>query len=453
MKLRPVSGGMVNNKKIFQGRVEMLRKPIRLILTISFLLFHVSIVSGEAHNLNLNQCLETAYANNKTLLQLEEKINSAKYKTEEARSGFFPQFSFSGSYTRLGSVPQYDFGGMSFKLGSENNYNLGLSLQQPLFTWGRIRNSYAISEHGLTLTQEEYRKTKQEIKLGVVSLFYNILLAKELINVREESIARMEDHLKTVQERYDKGYASEFDVLRAKVQLANARPPLVQAKNLYQLTLDNLKNILGIGLKDSVNLEGSLEFVPFEVDQSQAEESAFQNRSELKLVGEQRKIGMRALALAKANDKPSLLGLANYEYKRPYYSEDKWKTDWNFTLALNVPLFDGFLTRSKVREARSDLKQLDVTEKQVQDLIKLEISQAISDLNLARENILSQEENVKQAKESIRIAKVQYEKGMLTNLELMDTEFALTVAETNYLQALSDYLIAKAKLEKAIGKD
>ena len=159
------------------------------------------------------------------------------------------------------------------------------------------------------------------------------------------------------------------------------------------------------------------------------------------------------MALAKAGNKPSLFGSANYEYKRPYYSEDEWKTDWNFTLALSLPIFDGFLTRAKVRGAQSDLKQLDITEKQIRDLIQLEISQVISDLNLARENILSQEENVKQAKESLRIATVQYEKGMLTNLELMDTEFALTVAETNYLQALSDYLIAEAKYEKAIGED
>lgn len=406
-------------------------------------------------NLNLDECLQIAHQNNKTLLQLQEEINAAKYKIGEARSGFFPQLSFSGTYTRLGRVPGFDLPGTTMKaeFGTANNYNLRLSLQQPLFTWGRIKNSYDISKYGLSLTREEYRKSQQQIKFNVTNLFYNILLAKELIKVREESINRIEDHLRTVQERYDKGYASEFDVLRVRVQLANAKPPLVQAKNLYQLTLDNLKNLLGISLRDSVNLEGTLEFVPIQVDQMQAEEFAFENRSQLKLIQEQKGMGRKALALAKAGNKPSLFGSANYEYKRPYYSEDKWKTDWNFNLALSFPIFDGFLTRSKVRGAKSHLKQVDITENQIQDLIRLEISQAISDLNLAQENILSQQENVKQAKESLRIANVQYQKGMLTNLELMDTEFALTVAETNHLQALSDYLIAKASYDKALGKD
>jgi len=417
--------------------------------------FNLCQAQDQVLDLNLDQCLEIAYENNKTLLQLDEKINAAKYKREEARSGFLPQLSFNGSYTRLGRVPAFDVPGTTMKaeLGTANNYNLMLSLQQPLFTWGRIRAGYDISKYNFSLTQEEYRKTKQQIKFNLVNLFYNILLAEQLIKVRDESIDRIEDHLSTVQERYDKGYASEFDVLRVKVQLANAKPPLVQAKNLYQLTLDNLKNLLGISLQDSVNLEGSLEFKPVDVNQSQAEELAFKNRSELKSIFHQGRIAQEALNIAKATNKPNLLGTANYEYKRPFYSTDEWETDWNLTFLVNIPIFDGFLTRSKVRQARSDLKQIDIAEKQIQDFIKLEISQAISDLNLAKENILSQEENVKQANESLRIAKVQYQKGMLTNLELMDTEFALTVAETNYLQALSDYLVAKAKYEKAIGKD
>jgi len=441
----------------------MIIKYGRMILLILFVLLNFSSTQAQTINLNLEQCLKTAYESNKSLLQLEEKINSAKYKMDEAKSGFYPQFSFNGSYTRLGNVPEFSTPAMSFegfqipaisiKSGSENNYNFSLSYQQPLFTWGKIRAGYDISRYNLSLSEEECRKTKQEIKFNVVNLFYSVLLTKELIKVREESIARIEDHLKAVQERYDKGYASEFDVLRVKVQLANAKPSLTQAKNIRQLTTNNLKNILGISLEDSVELEGMLSFEPIEVEKSQAEEFAFKNRSELKLIFDQRRMGEEALVIAKANNKPNLLGSASYSYKRPFYSIDEWKTDWNFTFLVSVPIFDGFLTRSKVSQAKSDLKQLDMAEQQVQDLIKLEISQAISDLNLAKENILSQEENVKQAKESLRIAKVQYQQGLLTNIEEMDTELALTIAETNYLQALSDYLIAKAKYEKAIGKD
>jgi outer membrane protein len=445
----------------------MVKKIIRLILPVGFLLLSSGIVPAETKSLNLDQCLQTAYENNQTLLQLKERINSAGYKIEEARSGFYPQLSFSGSYTRLGSLPEFDipaipltidsttltFGPMSASEGAKDNYILTLGLQQPLFTWRKIRNGYDISRVGLSLAREQYRSSKQEIKYNVVSLFYNIILARELIKVREESITSLQDHLKTVQDRYDKGYASQFDVLRAKVQLANAQPPLVQAKNLYQIATDNLKNLLGVDIKDSLSVEGSLTFDSLAVNPAQAEDFAFQNRSELKQIDEQKKMGRLSLSLAQAGNKPTVAGAVNFMYQKPYYFIDQWKTNWNVSLALTIPIFDGFLTRSKVREAKSDLKQLDVSENQMKDLIKLQITQAISDLNLAQQNIFSQQDNVNQAKESLRIANVQYQNGVLTNLELLDTEFALTVAETNYLQALSDYIIAKAKFEKAIGKD
>jgi outer membrane protein len=441
----------------------MLFTYLTKIMLILFVLVNFSQAQQRVLNLNLDECLESAYEKNKTLLQLEEVINSAKYRIDEARSSFYPQFSFSGSYTRLGKIPSFDVGGMRIgeveipatkaEFGTENNYNLSLSYQQPLFTWGKIRAGYDMSKYNLSLTKEEYRRTKQDTRFNVVSLFHNILLAKELIKVREESIARTEDHLRTVQERYDKGYASEFDVLRVKVQLANSKPALTQAKNLYQLTMNNLKNILGIDLADSVDLEGALDYEPIEVTQTQAEDFAFKNRSELKSITHQRGMGQKALAIARATNKPNLFGSANYEYKRPFYSLDEWETDWNLNLLVSIPIFDGFLTRSKVRQARSNLEQLGIAEAQVEDFIKLEISQAISDLTLAKENIISQKENVNQAKESVRIAEVQYQQGMITNLERMDTELALTIAQTNYLQALADYLIAKAKYEKAIGKD
>jgi outer membrane protein TolC len=131
----------------------------------------------------------------------------------------------------------------------------------------------------------------------------------------------------------------------------------------------------------------------------------------------------------------------------------KWDYDWNVGFLVNINLFDGFATESKVAQAKSSINELDIVEKQIQEGIKLEVNQAISDLNLAKENIFSQEENVAQAKKALEIAKVQYAEGVITSLEEMDTELALTMAQTNYLQALADYLIAKAKYYKAIGKE
>jgi len=408
--------------------------------------------------LNLEKSLETAYQNNRALLSQKEKIRSSRYKISEAKSSFYPQLSFQGSYTYLGVTPSFivSIPGVfdrKVTIGFHDNFDFKLSLEQSIFTWGRLKNSYSVSKLNLRLEKENYKKDKQRITFEVKSSFYSVLLAKELIRVREEALKNIGEHLRTVELRYKAGQASEFDLLRAKVQLANAKPPLLQAKQTYDLALSSFKNILGFSQESEIELEGELFFKPIEVELEDANQKALSQRPELKSLEIQKKIGHKGLSVAKAGNKPSLMGMANYEYKNPFYSEKIWDTDWNVTLSLNLPLFDGFATRSKVNQAKSDLKQLDLGEKDLKEGIKLEVKEAVTSLDLAKETILSQEENVKQAKESLRIAKVQYAQGVITSLEEMDAELALTFAQINYLQALADYLTAQAKYKKAIGEE
>jgi outer membrane protein TolC len=256
-----------------------------------------------------------------------------------------------------------------------------------------------------------------------------------------------------VELRYQAGQASEFDVLRAKVQLANANPPLLQARQTSDLALSFFKNMLGLPQESLIELDGQLSFQPIEANLEDATQKSLLQRPELRSLDIQRQMALKSLAIAKAGNKPSLVGVANYLYENPWYSQRKWDTDWNFTFSLNFPLFDGFATRSKVNQAKSDLNQLDIGGKELKEGIKLEVKQAVTSLDLAKETILSQQETVNQAKESLRIAKVQYAQGIITSLEEMDAELALTFAQINYLQALTDYLRAQAQYNKAVGQE
>lgn len=432
---------------------------LRLILLLSFTIWINPLsFSQERVVLTLKKSLETAYKNNRMLLSQEEKIKSSRFKISEAKAGFFPKLSFQGNYTYLGVTPSFivsfpPYFDEKVTIGFHDNFDFKLALEQTLFTWGRLQNNYSISKLNLKSEEENYTRDKQRITYEVKSSFYLVLLAKELIKVREEALKNIEEHLKTVELRYKAGQASEFDLLRTKVQLANARPPLLQARQDHDLALSSFKNILGLPQESQIELEGELVFNPIEAELKEATQKALSQRPELNSLEIQKKIAQKSLSIAKAGNKPTLIGFANYEYKNPFYSEQRWDTDWNFTLSLNFPLFDGFATRARVNQAKSDLNQLDIGEKDLKEGIKLEVKDAVTSLNLAKETILSQEENVKQAKESLRIAKVQYAQGMITSLEEMDAELALTFAQINYLKALTDYLVAQAKYMKAIGEE
>ena len=437
----------------------MFLKILIVLLTVLFLWFDFGLAQvRDTLFLNLDHSLKIAQENNKSLLQLKEKIRKSQFQIDEARAAFYPGLSFDGTYTRFGVIPsfQIDIPGMpqrKVETGFDNNYNLGLTLTQPIFTWGKLRNSYDISILSSRATREEYKRKIQEIEFDVVSSFYQLILAKELIRVREEAISNLKEHLRTVEARFAAGQASEFEVLRARVQLSNAYPPLTQAKNMLDLGTNAFKNLLGIDLKTPVELEGELTFEPIEVDLSQAENYALKQRPEISSVNLQKDIASEALSIVSAAYRPNLAGFGTFQYMNPFYGVQEWDYDWKVGLSVNMPLFDGFSTRSKIQQGKSDLAQLDILDKQVREGIKLEVRQAISDLDLARENIISQEENVKQAKKALDIAKVQYAQGVITSLEEMDTQLALTIAQTNYLQALADYSVAKAKYYKAIGRE
>jgi len=437
----------------------MLKSSLKITLVVLFILwFNAPSFSQEKLILNLEKSLETAYQNNRSLQSQKEKINSARFKIQEAKSAFYPSLSLQGAFTYLGVNPSFvvDIPGVFNQeviIGFHDNYTFTLALQQSFFTWGRIRNRYSISNLNLSLEQETYIRNKQGITYNVTSSFYSALLARELIKVREDALENIQEHLKTVELRYQAGQASEFDVLRAKVQLANANPPLLQARQAYDLALSSFKNILGLQQESQIELEGELSYQPMDVNLEDATQKALLQRPELRSLDLQSQMALKSLAIAKAGNKPSLVGVANAMYENPWYSQRKWDTDWNFTFSLSIPLFDGFATRSRVNQAKSDLKQLDIGDNDLREGIKLEVKQAVTSLDLAKQTILSQQETVNQAKESLRIAKVQYAQGIITSLEEMDAELALTYAQINYLQALADYLRAQAQYNKAVGEE
>ncbi|MDI6807940.1 MAG: TolC family protein [Candidatus Eisenbacteria bacterium] len=437
----------------------MFRSRLRLVLfSLLFALMVSPAFSQEKLTLNLEKSLDTAYKNNRGRLAQKEKILTSQFKISEARAGFYPRLSLQGSYTYLGVVPSFVFsmpglGTRTIPMGFQDNYNFKLVLQQPIFTWGRLRNAYSISKRNLELEEESYRKDKQRITVDVTSSFYSVLLGRELISVREESLKNIEEHLRAVELRYKAGEASEFDLLRAKVQLANAKPTVLEAKQTYDMALRAFKLVLGLTQETEVELEGELSFKPMETDVETATQEVLSRRPELRSLAIQENITRSGLSIAKAGNKPALVGLINYAYENPFYGVQRWDTDWNFTIALNLPLFDGFTTKSQVSQAQSGLRQLELGRKDLTEAIKLEVRDAVNSLDLATERILSQEENIKQSKEGLRIAKIQYLQGMITSLEEMDAELALTYARISYLQALADHLIAQAKYKKALGAE
>jgi len=177
------------------------------------------------------------------------------------------------------------------------------------------------------------------------------------------------------------------------------------------------------------------------------------NRPEMNQIKFQQQMAAEMLKMARGAYLPTLAigGAYNYWGNRFKFTKDSWESYYSVNLVLDIPLFNGFVNSAKVGESKAMLRQLDYSRKGLSEMVKFEVQEAILSLQQAKESLLSQEKNVEQAQEAVRIADLNYGEGLATNLDVSFAQMALTQAKTNYSQALYDYALALAQLEKAIG--
>lgn len=447
-----------------------------------FALFIIALALGQVDTLRLDVDLavEIALKNNNAIQLAKAKLKEAAANKNVAFSSFLPQISATGTYYRTGTINELSFpkykaiplpvfgptgdtigytapiltivGETTFGLGSATNYILRGTVQQTLFTWGRLVNAYRIAGLSFDIEQEAYRQAKAQVRIQAIEGFYGALLAQKMAELMKESYDQLKRHVDQVQVLYDNGLARKLDLMRAKVSLTNASVQLQQMENNAKLTKASLWIVLGLTEEVPILLTGDLEFSPLTIDYNQALDSAFAKRPEIVQLRKTVQIADLATRIALVSNLPIAFAQFNYDYKRPIGFEDKWGTDWNLTAGLTMPIFTGFANWHKINQAKARQRQTKLSIAMLEDGIRLEVQALINTLNQELANIKAQEENVKLAEEALRIAETSYQNGLITNLEYMDTQLALLQAKVSYLNSLANYKIARAKLQKALGE-
>jgi len=421
------------------------------IFVLSSILCLISVPGwGRADALTLEEAMRLALANNREILVAKEKIEEARQGIKEAKAGYLPRVDLSGTYTRLNEAPSISIPGYpSIEMGKADSYLSKLSFSQPLYTGGRL--SYANKGASLYYQkpQEDLKNVQGRITFQVKKAFYAVLLAQENVEVTEAALAQAKRHLAVVEDFFRVGVVSKFDLLRTRVEAANLKPDLIQARNNLRLSEENLANLLSLP-SASLKLEGELSFKPAKITLEEAIDKALKERSDLKSLKLQKEMSEVALKLAEAWNKPNLALVGNYQYQNPSGGEDEWGGEWNLNLVLSIPLFDGWANRARVAQRRSQVKQIDLSLRRLEAGIDLEVKKAFWDVEASEERIYAQEKNIEQAEEALSIAEVRYESGAITNLEVLDAQLALTRVRLGYLKALYDHNVGMAELEKAM---
>jgi outer membrane protein len=409
-------------------------------------------------SLSLEDCIKIASENNKQLMIMNEADTQAEGKLAEAKSGRYPSISSTINYTRVDQLQSFDLGTLKIQTGSLESYLGELAIRQPIYTGGMIDSSIKTAELGQLIQKTVKNDLFRNLNFQVKKAYYDILLNEETVKVNTKTEEASFAHLDDVTKQHNQGLASDYDLLRAKVQLSNIRTMLIQSQTTLKKSKLVLINLIGLPLDfaDSLTLSDKLVYNEVKLPPKDIlKTSSFDNRPDLRAAQIKIDIQKETLKMTKAENIPSFSLLGKYGEEKPSrYTIGlvEWGNYWNVSALISIPIFEGFRTSAKIRQENSALHQAELAEIDLRERINLELQQAILNINDSLELIASQKENVAQAQEGLRLVEIGYKNGVNTQLEVMDTQIALDTASKNYIQAVYLYNIAQATLEAVTAK-
>ncbi len=428
-------------------------KFVKYSLIALLLLFPSFAAGAETGSLILDDALSLALDNNRTIEAAREQVKQARAKINQTKASAYPELKAKADYTRMEEKEFVNSIGQSFPETKENNYRLGLTLKQKLYA-PEVFEAIKASKTYAGQAAVEFEIVKADVVKEVKKVWYRTLFTREMIQVGEESLRQLGRHVEDVKLRFDVGLATDFDLLRAEVQRANAVPSLTKDKNAYNMAENDLRSILGMERAEALLFEGELKYIPFEIPLEEAIERALSTRGEVQFNTLNIRNLEHLVAVSRKESYPSLSLTGNYDYANDGFDasgNEEWEGTWRLGLNLEMTLFDGWWNRSRIAGQQSEVSRSRIQKRDQLSAIDIEVRTAHGNLAEARELIRSQEKNVKNAERAFEIAEAGNLSGVVTELELLDSQLALTEAKSNQTRAVYDWLIARTELEWAMG--
>jgi outer membrane protein len=442
------------------------------IILILISLLTLPVRSQQKLTLTIEQALQTGMENSKALRTSQFKVQAADAKASETNTLGLPSLKFNGTYTRLSDVPASAFTlpANSFGVGFPpsdvsmvlsptvlNNYGLKATLQQPLFTGGKISGAANAAEYLSDATKEDYKKDKAEVQYNIKAAYWNLFRANEFKEFVDENVNQIKSHAKDAENLMKQGMLTSNDLMKVQVQLSDALVRQIDATNNVKLAMYVLNNTLGLPLQTEIELVSTIQITNRTWETvDQLVNNAYEKRPEVIGMNARVKAGESGLTSARGGWWPQIYLIGNYNYLRPntrfFPAVDQFKDTWDVTLSLSFDIWNWWQTGYQANQAQAQLAQAQEGLSMMKDGVMLEVTQSYLGVNQFKERKAVAEQGVKQAEENYRITNDKYKKGLMPNSELLDAEVALLQAKLNLTQSLVDYELSMAQLSKAIGE-
>jgi len=446
-------------------------KSGRRLLAPFLFLFSAVAFAQEQVVLTVDQAIQTGLENSKALHASRYRLNAASAKASETGTLALPSVKFSGLYTRLSNVPPeaVDMPANSFGPGFPPTdlsltlsptildiYSLKATVQQPLFTGGKVSGAIDAAGYSAEASEHDLRKDEADLVYTITSAYWNLYRAVEFRKFVDENVNQMIVHDSDAVNLLKQGMMTINDVMKVQTQLSEARVRQIDAENNVTLAMYALNNTIGLPLKTVIGIGSTIRTDERNWgDVDSLLRCAFDRRPEMLGMNARVRAGEAGLASARGGWWPQFYLVGDYDYLRPnqrYFPvTDNFKGTWDVSLAVSFDIWNWWQTGYQTNEAQAQLAQAREGLSITQDGITLEVTQSYLGIRKARERKSVSELEARQAEENYRIMVGKYKQGLVANSELLDAEVALLQARLNVTQSLVDYELAIAQLTRAIG--
>ena len=441
---------------------------MKFYILIIFFLFSNYLFGQDNTSFSLDECLQMALSNNENLKNSFLEENVSKMTSREYLSVGFPQISFETGLKYnfeiqkslidiskfMPGVPEGTEQEVSF--GQKYDGIMDFGINQMIFN-GSYFVGLAASKALIELSEKQTVRAKVDLIESVKKAYYIVLNTKERLNLVNSNLERIKSLLNDTEILYENGFVEKLDVDRIKVSYNNLNAEKIKAERLYDLSLSVLKFQIGFPVNDKLSVIGSIEDVIISVNDYDIQSFEYSDRIEHSILNTNKRLKSYDLKNNRSQFLPQIYANLSYGYNTSsseydlFFNSNRWKNFGTVGLQIIVPIFDGFNKRSKINKSKIVVQQVENQIKFLERSIDLQINQNFIELKNAIESLNVSKENLVLANDVYNVSEKKYKEGVGSNLEVLDSNNALKIAQTNYYNAYYQAIISKINLDKTLG--
>lgn len=419
-----------------------MRKIIILVAALLTALF----VSAQSKAWSLQQCVDTALANNRNIKQRELIRQQNEIAWKQSRNNLLPSLNASARHN-------WSFGRSEVTNGTKidgnsNNSSFGFSSDLTIFDGLKMKYDIDARMTDLKKSEADLNKIKQDIALSVASAFLQVLYNKELVQINTEQCKLTSNRIEQQQSLVKSGRLAEGELLELQAQLAKEEVTRTESEGSLKLALLDLAQILELPDFENLDVEVPADLLESELQVLSANsvyESALKNRAEIKSAEYQLQGSEKNVLIAKSAYYPTLSFGASAG--KSFYNLHPTPFNTSLGLTLNVPIFNKLQVRNNVKTAQIETQSNQINVENAKLELRKNIQQAYYNAVSAKAKLEASQKSVNSGAEAYRFAEKKYEGGRANVYELYQAKNNYARAQSEATQAKYEYVFRLKMLE------